>query len=138
MKNVYSSPMGARRVLCCIPLFFFGLGRLNLQKRNPFGIFFKFFLDTRNMKRLSSMHLTWARKKIHEREYGFFFKYFLDSLILKRPSSFTFSKPKNKSMEEDHRLSFYLFFGVVKIERKRNHIDHNSISLSCSLKHERE
>lgn len=34
-KKVYSSPMGARRVLPHTLLFFFGSGRLNLRKRNP-------------------------------------------------------------------------------------------------------
>jgi hypothetical protein len=33
-EKVYSSPTGARRVIPHTLLFFFGLGRLNLQKRN--------------------------------------------------------------------------------------------------------
>jgi hypothetical protein len=61
------------------------------------------------------MHLTWARNKIHRREYGVFFKFFSNSLISKRPSSVTFFQDQMSIHGRGpHRAYFYFSFTIVK------------------------
>ena len=83
-------------------------------KKDHLEVFFKFFSNYLNMKRLLTMPITWARNKILRREYGVFFKFFLDSLISKRSLTVTFFGLENKSTEKDHRAYLYFSSALVK------------------------